>query len=367
VWYEYLVQGLEEIGFTRSKVDECVFYYKSSVLLVYVDDSILMGPDEAELKFLTEEMGKKFNIQEEGDLCDYLGIQIKKEQDGGLTLTQPQLIESILKDMKLEKENVKGRKTPAMKTKVIHKDEDGDDFDNRFHYRSIIGKLNYLEKCTRPDISYAVHQCARFSSCPKESHAEAIKYICRYLAATKNKGVTLKPNGHHFECFVDSSHAGDWRQQSAMDDPSTARSRTGYVINFANCPLIWASKLQTEIALSTTEAEYIALSTASREILPLLSLAKEAKKHKLINKVESPVIRCKIFEDNKGAVEIANVPKMRPRTKHLNIKYHFFRQFIQQGILRVEHIPGEDQMADIFTKALDYASFVKHRQSILGW
>jgi hypothetical protein len=116
-----------------------------------------------------------------------------------MTLTQPQLIDSILKDMKLEKDNVKGRKTPAMKTKLIHKTEDGEDFDNRFHYRSVIGKLNYFEKCTRADISYAVHQCTRFSSCPKESHAEAIKYICRYLAATKDKWFILKSSGHKFE------------------------------------------------------------------------------------------------------------------------------------------------------------------------
>jgi hypothetical protein len=365
VWYDYL--GLEEIGFVRSTVDECVFYYKSSVLLVYVDDSILMGPNEGELKHLIKEMGMRCKVQEEGDLCDYLGIQIKKGDDGSMTLTQPQLIDSILKDMKLDKENVKGRKTPAMKTKLIYKDEDGEDFDNRFQYRSVIGQLNYLEKCTRPDIAYAVHQCARFISCPKESHAEAIKYICRYLAATKDKGFILKPSGHKFECYVDSSHAGDWKQHTAMDDPSTAKSRTGYVINFAQCPLVWASRLQTEIALSSTEAEYIALSTASREILPLLSLAKEACKHKIISKAETPVIRCKIFEDNQGAVEMANVPKMRLRTKHLNIKYRFFRQYVQQGILQVERINGEDQSADIFTKPLDYASFIRYRQSIMGW
>jgi hypothetical protein len=112
---------------------------------VYADDSILMGPNERELKHLIKEMGMRFKVKEEGDLCDYLGIQNKKGDDGSMTLTQPQLIDSILKDMKLDKDNVKVRKTPAMKTKLIHKDEDGEDFDNRFHYRSVIHKLNYLE------------------------------------------------------------------------------------------------------------------------------------------------------------------------------------------------------------------------------
>ncbi len=301
-------------------------------------------------------------------MCEYLGIEIKKESDGSITLTQPQLIESILKDLKLDGNNVKGRQTPALKTRVLHKDDKGELIDNSFHYRSIIGKLNYLEKSTRPDISFAVHQCARFSADPKQSHAMAVRYIARYLAGTKTRGLTLSPNAKRsFECYVDASHAGDWKQQSAADDPATAKSQTGYFITFANCPLVWASKLQTEIALSTTEAEYIALSTATREILPMLTMAKEASKRKLVTKVEAPLIHCKLFEDNQGAVEMAKVPKMRPRTKHLNIKYHFFRQYVQRGILQVIHISGVDQAADIFTKALDLASFHKHRKHIMGW
>jgi hypothetical protein len=166
---------------------------------------------------------------------------------------------------------------------------------------------------------------------------------------------------------VDASHAGDWKQLSAIDDPLTARSRTGYVIKFADCRILWVSKLQTDIALSTTEVEYIALSTSTRDILPILSLAKEASEHKLIAQVPAPLIYCKIFEHNSGTEEMANVPKMRPRTKHLNIKYHFFRQFVQQGVLQVMHIAGEQQIADIFTKALDLMTCLKHCKSIMGW
>ncbi len=363
-----MVDGLEDIGFTRSEVDECVFYYKNSVLLVYVDDSILMGPDDNELAYLLQEMQKRFKIHEEGDLCDYLGIEIKKESDGSMTLMQPQLIDSILQDLKLNGNNVKSRNTPVLKTRVLHKDEKGTAFDESFHYRSVIGKLNYLEKSTRPDISFAVHQCARSSSNPKQSHAIAVRYIARYLAGTREKGITLAPTKtKSFECYVDASHAGDWKQQSAANDPVTAKSRTGYVITYADCPIVWVSKLQTEIALSTTEAEYIALSMATREILPMLTLIKEAARCKIISKTSKPMIHCKLFEDNKGAIEMANVPKMRPRTKHLNIKYHFFRQYVQKGILQVVHISGVDQAADIFTKALDLVSFQRHRKKIMGW
>ncbi len=187
------------------------------------------------------------------------------------------------------------------------------------------------------------------------------------MSATRTQGLKITPTGNQLECYVDASHAGDWKQTNAIDDPDTARSRTGYVVSYAQCPLMWASKLQTEIALSTTEAEYIALSIAAREAIPLVNLAKEATNRNIIPTANPPTIKCKMFEDNQGAVEMANVPKMRPRTKHLNIKYHFFRQFVEDGTLQVGHIPGEDQMADVLTKPLEEASFQKHRQAIAGW
>ena len=129
-------------------------------------------------------------------------------------------------------------------------------------YRSVIGKLNFLEKSTRGDISYPVHQCARFASDPRASHAEAVKRIGRYLMGTKDKGVILDPKVNSFECYVDADFCGNWNPETASDDPATAKSRTGYVIKYAGCPVIWQSKLQTEVTLSTTEAEYVALSAA---------------------------------------------------------------------------------------------------------
>ena len=153
-----------------------------------------------------------------------------------------------------------------------------------------------------------------------------------------------------------------------MDDPTTAKSRTGYVINYAGCPLIWSSKLQTEIALSTVEAEYIALSQSLREVISLMQMAKEMKSRKIPLLGNSrTTMKCNAFEDNTGALELAKVPKMRPRTKHINIKYHHFRDHIQRGTIQVEHVSTEQQIADIFTKPLPAALFLKHRQVIMGW
>jgi hypothetical protein len=136
---------------------------------------------------------------------------------------------------------------------------------------------------------------------------------------------------------------------------------------FANCPFIWASKLQTEIALSSTEAEYIALSTATREVIPLLHLMKEAKENRVKIDIEQANFHCKIFEDNAGAIELAKTPKMRPRTKHLNIKYHHFRQHVQSGLLSLHYVSTDHQIADIFTKPLAEDSFQRHRKQIIGW
>ena len=149
--------------------------------------------------------------------------------------------------------------------------------NQEFHYRSVIGKLNFLEKSTRPDISVSVHQCDHFSEQPKWSHAEAVKRIGRNLLATKSKGLLIRPNElKYFECWVDADFSGNWRQSDAHIDPMTAKSRSGWIICFAGAPITWASKLQTITALSTTEAEYIALSTSLREVFPLMGILKEA-------------------------------------------------------------------------------------------
>jgi len=254
----------------------------------------------------------------------------------------------------------------------LHPDATGTPFNNRtFHYRSIIGKLNILEKSTRPDIAYAVHQCARFVENPTELHAEAIKRIGRYLLGTATKGLILRPTKDNtsFDCWVDASHAGEWRKhgKEAVNDSTTAKSRSGYVLLYAGCPIVWASKLQTEIALSSTEAEYITISSATREVIPLLCLMEEARQHRLPINVEKSQVHCRIFEDNSGALEMARAPKMRPRTKHINIKYHHFLSQVTTGLLSLHPVSSEDQFADIFTKPLPDTPFLKHRKAIMGW
>jgi hypothetical protein len=260
------------------------------------------------------------------------------------------------------------RTTPAYHTVILSKDEEEENHNKEdIDYRQVIGKLLYLEKSTRPDIACSAHQCARFYAVPKNSHAQAVKRICRYLLRTRDKGLILDPKEDSFDCWVDAYHASEWSSKGAETDPNTARSRMGYTICYAGCPMLWASKMQTEIALSSTEAEYIALSQSMREILPLMWLVEEVEERGIMVNAKPCRIHCRVFEDNKGAIEIAKVPKIRPRTKHLNIKYHHFREEERKGNVSICHVRTEDQMANMLTKPLEEAAFETHRRKMMGW
>jgi hypothetical protein len=250
---------------------------------------------------------------------------------------------------------------------ILQRDLDEAAFDEHWEYRSVIGKLNFLEKSTRPDIAYAVHQCARFSANPKKSHALAIQHIVRYLVGTKDKGLLLNPAGTEFSVYVDSDFCGTWDCATASSNAMTAKSRSGHVITYANCPISWSSKLQTEVALSTTEAEYMACSTALRDVIPLRSLIDEVRLRVDASINATPTICCEVFEDNSGALEMVRSPKMRPRTKHINVKYHHFRDHVKRKLIKVLPIRSEDNPADQFTKPLSMDLFRMHRNTIQGW
>ena len=235
--------------------------------------------------------------------------------------------------------------------------------------------LNFLEKSTRPDLAFATHQAARFSADPRLPHTAALQHICRYLCGTHDKGLILKPDvSKRFEVFADASLGGAWESQFAEDDADTARSRMGYVIRYAGCPIVWSSRLIAEICLSTTEAEYCALSEAMRQVIPMLDIQRECVERGILTEGSTPEVFCTAFEDNSGALEMARVHKMRPRTKHINLKYHFFRSRVVQdgdedleGKIHVMAVDTEDQLADIFTKAVSQELFLKFRLEIMGW
>ena len=144
--------------------------------MLYVDDGIFAGPNKGEIDGLIEGLKQEFNITDEGDLKEYLGVLVEKLSNGTMKLSQPHLIAQVLDDLWFnDKTNVKH--TPAPGGQVLQRELEAKGMAEDFHYRSVIGKANFLEKSTRPDIAVAVHQCARFSADPKQSHADALRYI----------------------------------------------------------------------------------------------------------------------------------------------------------------------------------------------
>ena len=264
-------------------------------------------------------------------------------------------------------ERVKLHDTPASDHVLLHKDLNGEERLQEWHYRSAIGGLSYLQAMNRPDLTMAVQQCARFCNEPKKSHEEAVKRICRYLLKTKDKGLIMRPDpSKGLECFVDADWAGSWCAESSTD-PLSAHSRTGYVITYAGCPILWASKLQTLIALSTTEAEYIALSSALREVIAVMQLLDELKARKFPVHPSIPNVTCRTFEDNRSCIEIATNHKTRPRTKHLSVRLHHFRSFVANNRISIQHISTKEQIADMFTKPLAKDQFTKLRDRLMNW
>ena len=225
-----------------------------------------------------------------------------------------------------------------------------------------------FENCTGPDIQFAVHQVVRFSHSPKQSHGQAIKRIVRYLAGTKDCGIQFQPNlKPGLDCYVDEDFAGLYGYEDDQD-PVSVKSRTGFVLTLFGCPIIWSSKLQTEITLSSTAAEYVAFSMAMRELLPMRSLLKEMADKLHLKFAQSSLVRSTVFEDNQGCLSMVNTPKMSSRNKYLSLKYHFFRSHIgkDKGI-EAKWIETTKQKADIFTKGLPEAQFQAIRKLLMGW
>ena len=166
---------------------------------------------------------------------------------------------------------------------------------------------------------------------------------------------------------VNSDFCGQWDRTTADEDASAAKSRTGHVVTHAGCPVLWNSKLQTHVALSTTEAEYIALSQALRDTIPIMQLLKEIKDRGYDVKSSTPKVTCRLFEDNSGALELARFPKMRQRTKHINQMYHHFRSHVADKLIELFPIGTASQIGDIFTKPLPRDQFRKLRFKLMGF
>ena len=187
-----------------------------------------------------------------------------------------------------------------------------------------------------------MHQCVRFSVDPRKKHADAIRWLGKYLKGTKDKGTILQPKlGNGLEVFVDADFSGNWKKEESYDR-DTARSRHGFIIMYEGFPVLHKSQLQTEISLSSTESEYTVLSYTLREAIPIMRILNEFKDHGFITQAPKAKMNCKVYEDNSGALEMAREYKYHPRTKFLNIKLHHFRDYVERGEIYIHKVSTHD-------------------------
>ena len=369
-FYLHLKQALEKQNFKNSDFDECLFIHEKIICITYVDDCLFFAKSNDDINDMIDKLKKdsSLSIEFEDNVAGFLGVLLTKNDDSSITLTQCGLIERIIEATYLKDASI--RHTPANPT-PLHADKDGEPSAELFNYASVIGMLTYLAGHSRPDIAFAVHQCARFTFAPKRSHEEAVKRIVRYLIGTRDKGLIIKPTKDlSIDLFVDADFAGLWSVED-KHDPNSVRSRTGFTIMIGNTPVIWQSKLQSEISLSTFESEYIALSTAMRDLLPFKNLLKEISSGIGLGKDFVSTINSVIWEDNAACARLANLapPRITPRSKHFGVKYHWFRRHIhkKKNNIVLNKIDSKNQVADIMTKGLTKDPFTYLRKLLMGW
>jgi len=313
---------------------------------------LLFTNNEELMTNLKRKLQEMFEVTDLGEPSQIVGIEIQRNQEKKeLKISQTRYVESILTKQGLENANtVSTPLDPTEKIKSVEKSSEKGDRSN--NYASLIGSLMYAAIATRPDIAYAVNRLASYTANPEMSHWTAAKRILRYLKGTKDLGIIYKikysknRRENDVTGYSDASFANN-------DDRS---SISGYTFLVSGGAITWGSKRQNVISLSTTEAEYICLSDATREAIWLRNLFKE-----LGYEQKEPTL---IYGDNLGSLAIAHNPQYHKRTKHFDIKHHYIRDQVQKQTVAIEYRPTKDMTADIFTKALSKPSHEKHRAEL---
>lgn len=365
----YLVGVLEKSGLKQSSLDPCLFIGDKVICIVYVDDLLFWAKDESDIDSVATSLRDLgCDLEQESDAAGFLGVSLERDSDTDLIeMRQDGLIDRVIESLGLDDGMAKVKWTPADGNPLV-KDEDGEPASGQFSYSSVVGMLLYLAGHTRPDIAYAVNCCARYMFNPKHIHELALKRIGRYLKATRRRGLILNPSKElRIDNYPDADFAGMYGHEKPTD-PSCVKSRTGYTITFANCPVIWQSKLQTETALSTMEAEIVALAHSCREMFPIMDMTKT-----LCEAVDLPIgeaiVNVSIHEDNAGALVLAQTlpPQFTPRSKHYAAKTIWFREEINKRGIKLLKIDTLEQLGDMFTKGLPRATFEYLRKKLMGW
>jgi Reverse transcriptase (RNA-dependent DNA polymerase) len=359
-FFMYLKAKLELIAFkSQSNLDRCLFVSNKVICLVYVDDTPFYSPQESWIdKVIQQLKDTGMDLAVEGEVAGFLGVHITRDtSNNSIYLTQPGLINRIINAVGVQHLPIKH--TLASPHPLV-KDNNGLPINGTYNYSSVVGMLQYLQNHNRPNITYAVSQCARFVHSPWWSQENAIIRICQYLRGTSDKGMIFRPSDTlSVDCYVHANFAGLWLHEDCLD-PTSVKRRLGFVIKVANCPVFWGSKLQGQIALSTMEAEYNALSPTMRELLPFKDLVSVVGTIAGYTDTKIATMRSTVWEDNVGELTLANMEPGRhtPTSKHYGVKIHWFWSHHHPKKVVVKQISTKEQQAEIMTKGLTKDLFV---------
>lgn len=348
-WSKTFTEFMKNIGFKQSTSDPCVFVrsrQELEILAVYVDDLILITESMESMEELKLALKKRYKMKDMRELSYILGISVIQDKDKNCVfLHQKHYIEAVLQKYGMHDANPVA--TPADANVKLKRDDGVSKPVNPSTYQSMVGSLLYAAMATRPDIAQAVSVVSKFNANPNVSHLTAVKRVLRYLKGTLN--LALKYERSESGTLVGFSDA-DW-----AGDQDDRRSTTGNVFLLGGGAVSWLSKKQSTVALSTAEAEYVALSQAAQECTWLRRLLSD------LGMDATPVV---ILEDNQGAIAIAKNPVDHSRTKHIDIRYHYIRECVQNGQIQLQYCPTDDMKADILTKPLVRQKFEYLRSEI---
>ena len=334
-WYSRLDSYLQKLGYKKGVVDSNLYVKKEEssqvVVVIYVDDIIFADNREELCKDFAETMRTEFEMSMIGELSFFLGLQVHQTEEG-IFISQVKYVKEMLSKFKME--DSKPVSTPMTIGCKLSKDDKSLSVDHTL-YRSMIGSLLYLT-ATRPDILQAVCMVARFQANPRESHVAAVKRIFRYIKGTAEYGLWY-PRGRDFMLIAYSD--ADWA--GCVDD---RKSTSGGAFYLGERLVASYSKKQDFVSLSTAEAEYITATTCCTQVLWMRQMLKDLG----IQVTEAIPIMC----DNTSAINISKNPVQHSRTKHIAIRYHFLKDKVNEGEVKLEYIPTTEQVADIFTKPL---------------
>ena len=352
-WYDTLKLFFIENHFRQIHTDPGAFVQKDEnnntvgVILVYVDDMVMAYKDLSVLEEMKKKIASRFDIKDLGECAWLLGIAVKQDRsDGTVTLNQQNFIEDLA--AKYGMTNAAAVYTPAVvgsgTSKII-----STDLEEPVIYQSLVGSLLYLMVATRPDIADAVNKLCRQMAKPTVANLKAAKRVLAYVLHTKHLSIIFR-RGTKLE-VVGYSDA-DW-----AGDDSTRRSTTGYIFMIGDGCISWKSQLQRSVALSTAEAEYMALAATSQEALFIRQLMEELGATQTASTV--------IYEDNQSAIAMAKNAVTSSRAKHIDIRFHFVRDLINTNIIKLVYKPTTQMLADILTKSLLREIFEKLRKYLL--